>query len=319
MMNSRHHFLAALAALPLAARAKAARAQGAPRAVTPIIVNTTITSADVLPFFYALDQKLFERAGLSVTYQAVNSGSLGLVAVVGGAANIAFANPLTIITAYAKGAPVQIVAPGCEFVPAAPIAELFVLADTPIRTAKDLEGRTVAVTGLHDLVAISIQAWAESGGADNSKVHYIEIPPSATIAALQSKRVDAAGLFEPFRSQAIGLGLRSIAAPYASLGNQFLVDAWFGHRTWIAQNRYAALRFAEVIRTAGEYANAHYDDLIPFISTYSKMSADVLKRQSRPQFPGTVTPGSIQRLIDVSARYKEIPASFRAQDVILSG
>ena len=69
---------------------------------------------------------------------------------------------------------------------------------------------------------------------------------------------------------------------------------------------------------AGSYANAHYVDLIPLISSFSKMSPEVIGRTNRPHFPAAVTPAAIQPLVNVAAKYKEIPSAFRAQDVILS-
>jgi NitT/TauT family transport system substrate-binding protein len=318
-VTSRRRFLGAFVALsPLAAYARAVRAQGAPApALAPILVTTT-TPIDVVPFFYGMGQKLFERAGLDVTFQTIGSGAQAMIAVIGGAANIGFGNPLTIVTAYAKGAPVQFVAPGSDFVLAAPTSQIFVLPDSPIRVAKDLEDHAVAVTGLHDLMAIAVRAWADDAGADSSKIRFIEIPPSSTIAALQAKRVDAAGLFEPLRAEASGLGMRAIGAPYASISKEFITGAWFGNSTWIAGHRDAALRFAEVIRAAGDYANAHYAALIPLIASFSKMAPETIGRTNRPHFPAAVTPAAIQPLVNVAAKYKEIPTAFRAQDAILS-
>jgi len=301
----------------LGASARAAQAQIVmPRVPVQVVTTTPI---DVVTFFYSVEQKAFERAGLDVTYQTIASGAQAMVAVIGGNANVGFGNPLSIVTAYAKGAPVQLIAPGSDFVPSAPTSQIFVLPDAPIRTAKDLEDRSVAVTGLHDLMAIAVRAWADEGGADSSKIRFIEMPPSSTIAALQAKRVDAAGLFEPLRAEASGLGMRAIGAPYASISHDFITGAWFGNSAWIAAHRDAALRFADVIRSAGEYANAHYTDLIPLISRYSKMAPDVIARTNRPRFPAAITPAAIQPLINVTAKYKEIPAAFRAQDIILGG
>ena len=171
-MKSRHRFLASLLTVSAATTVRVpASAQSPARGLVPVVVHTT-TPVDVVPFFYAMSAKLFERAGLEVSHQPVATGSFALVAVIGGGANIGFANPLSVITAYAKGAPVELVAPGSEFVPAAPIVEIFVTPDSPIRTAKDLEERSMAVTGLHDLLFISMRAWADANSADSSKIRF---------------------------------------------------------------------------------------------------------------------------------------------------
>jgi NitT/TauT family transport system substrate-binding protein len=314
MTPSRRRVLCALTALaPLAARPAALRAQNA--AGSQIVVHLTAVQPDVVPFLYSVNQKAFERAGLDISYQAVTSGSLALVAVLGGAANIGFGNPFTLVAAFAKGAPIQLVAPGSDA--AATATTLFVLPDSPIRGAKDMEGRVMSVTGLHDLNTIGTRTWTDANGGDSTKIRFVELAPSANIAALQAKRIDVACLFEPFRTEAIRLGLRPLGAPYGSIARSFLVGAWFADRNWVAQHRDAVARFAEVLRTAGEYADNHYEELIPFIASYTKMEPDLLRRANHPHFPPAVAPAAIQPLIDVAARYREIPAAFRAEDMIL--
>jgi NitT/TauT family transport system substrate-binding protein len=314
-MVNRRHIIAGLGALaPLSLRPAGVRAQAAR---TPVIVTTT-TPIDVLPFFYGMQQKWFERAGLDVTFTTLASGALALVAVTGGAANIGFGNPLSILIAYSKGAPVQLVAPGSDFVPNAPTAQIFVLPDSPIRAARDLEDKSFAVTGLHDLMALAVRTWADGQGADSSKIRFVEMPPSSMLTALQTKRVDAVGLFEPFRTEGAAAGARALGAPYESISREFITGSWFGNSSWIAQNRNAALRFAEVIRQAGEYANAHFEELVPLMSSFSRMSAEVIARSNRPHHARAVTVAAIQPLIDVAAKYKEIPNAFRAQEFILT-
>lgn len=46
---------------------------------------TSTTPSDTLPFFYAVQKGMFDRAGLDVTVVASPSGSSSIVAVVGGA------------------------------------------------------------------------------------------------------------------------------------------------------------------------------------------------------------------------------------------
>ena len=272
-MNTRRDVLSKLGALPLALAAQRAPAFAQGSAPTPIVVNVT-TPVDVVPLFYGVQQKMFAKAGLDLSYQIVPSGAIAMVAVVGGAANVGFANPLSVITAHAKGIPLVLIAPGGEYLTAAPNAQIFVASDSAIRTPKDLEDRSCAITGLHDLMAIAVRSWADSGGADSSKIRFVEMPPSTMLAALQSKRVDAIGAFEPFRSEAIAAGARPIGAPYDAIGREFLTGAWFGNGTWLEAHHDAGIRFAQVIRESGAYANAHYDELIPLMSSYSKIPVE---------------------------------------------
>lgn len=295
------------------------RRVGAQSLVRAPITVAVAAATDVLPYFYAVQQGMFEKAGLDITQILGTSGSANLVAVAGGSAHIGFANCLSLIIAHTKGVPIALVAPGGGYESSNPWAQLIVAADSPIKTAKDLEGRTLGVTGLHDLFAIATEAWMEKEGADRSKVHFLELPPSAMLAGLQSKHIDAFTIQEPFRGAAVAAGARALASPYDAIAKQFLTAAWFANTDWTAGNRDAAIRFAQVIHQAAEYTNAHYDQLLPLIASYSKISLDLLK-QSRPiRVPLSLNAALIQPLIDVATQFHEIAAPFRAQDLVLSG
>jgi len=304
-----------LAAAAVALPARATLAQGAKLPVTVTVSPAT----DLLPYFYARQQGLFEKAGLDITEIAGTSGSASLVAVAGGSAQIGFANCVSIAVAFAKGVPVVMLACGGGYDAALPWAQTFVLPDAPIHSAKDLEGKTVGVTGLHDLFATALRNWMEKQGADPEAVHFVELPPSSMIAALQSKRIDAFTIQEPFRGAAQAAGFRVLAAPYDAVARQFLTAAWFVNATWAGRNRETALRFARVIHDAAAYTNDHFEDLLPLISSYSKIPLESL-RQSRPiKVPLSLRPGIIQPLLDVASHFHELPAPVRAQDLVFAG
>lgn len=285
---------------------------------TPLVVETS-TPFDVLLFFYGMEHGLFEKAGLDITTQVVASGSLAMVAITGGSAQLGYSNNLSLIGAFAKGIPVQMVAPGGGYNAAAPNVQLCVDGDSPLRSGKDLEGHVVAVAGLHDLFSVSARAWATSSGGDITKIHFVELPPSAMLASLKAKRVDAFVIYDPFRTAAIAAGARPIGAPFDAIAKQFLTGAWFASGDWLKANHDAAVRFARVIHDAAAYTNTHFDELVPLIATYAKSTPEIVRQSAKAIVPPSLTAASVQPLIDVSAKFGEIPASFRAAEIILPG
>src|SRR5580658_7905289 len=99
----------ALAAL-LAALSVPGVAQQTPAtlSITAIVGPT----AEALPFFWALQQGLFEKAGLSITVVPATSGSIATTAVIADAAHIGGSNVLSEIQAHLKGLPVVLLAGG---------------------------------------------------------------------------------------------------------------------------------------------------------------------------------------------------------------
>lgn len=315
-MPSPFRRLVAIALSILAMTTTGALAQSSGR--TAITVTTTSPS-DTLPFFYAVKNGLFEKAGLDVTVVASPSGSSSIVAVVGGAAQFGYANNLSLSVAHLKGIPVQMVAPGGEYTSTAPYAKMLVLPDSGLRTAKDLEGKTVAITGLHDLLALAARAWIDKNGGDPSTVKFVEVPPPTMLAALQQKRVDAIAIFEPYVSAAVAAGAREIGAPYDAVSTHFMTACWFGNSDWIKDHHEAALKFAQVINQAQAYTNPHYTDLVPFIAEYSKLPVETLRKMPIVHVPNSMSSSLVQPLIDTAAKYKELPQSFSARDMILAG
>ena len=300
-----------LVALPTPAIAQNAR--------TAITVSA-VAPADTLPFYYAVQQGMFEHAGLDVTVIPSTSGATSILAVVGGAAQFGYGNAVSVSSAYLKGLPVAIVAPGAAYDTATPNTQIAVAIDSPIRTARELEGKTVSVTGLHDLLALGTYAWLEKNGVDPAKVKFVEIPPASMSAALGQKRIDAAVMYEPFLSAAVAGGLvRPIGKPYDAVAAHFMPSVWFGNSAWMNDHRDATIRFAQVLFQAQAYTNAHYEELIPLIADFSKLSPDVLRKMPIVRVIPTLQGPMLQPLLDTATKYKELSRPLRAQDLFFPG
>jgi NitT/TauT family transport system substrate-binding protein len=280
---------------------------------------TFVPVADAVPLKYAVQAGLFEKAGLAVTVDQVGSGPLATIAVVGGAADIGSANSLSITLARSKGVPLMIVAPQAQYDDRTPTTQLLVAADSPIQTAKDLEGRTVAVAGLHDLLDLGVRAWMTRAGADPAKTHFVEIVQPSMMAALDAKRVDAIVVSEPALTGAVSTGrTRMLAAPYGAIAKRFIVDNYFSTATWLATHRDAALRFADVMRRATDYTNSHYDEMLPTIASYTSIAPDVLQKMHQIKGAQVATPDQIQPIVDAAAKFGEIASPFPASDMIFN-
>ena len=307
-----------LSAIVVAGVAASSPLRGASQGRESVTV-TFVPVADAVPLKYALQAGLFEKAGLDVKLAPVGSGALATIAVVGGAADIGSANSLSITLARSKGVPLMLVAPQAQYDDSLPSTQLLVAADSPIAGPKDLEGRTVAVAGLHDLLDLGVRAWMTRGGADPGKTHFVEIVQPAMLAALDAKRVDAIVVSEPTLTSAVASGrTRMLAAPYGAIAKRFIVDNFFGNASWLKTHREAALRFAEVMRHASEYSNAHDDEMRPLIASYTSIVPNVLLKMHPIKCALVETPDQIQPVIDAAAKYGEIPSAFAASDMIFS-
>ena len=93
-----------------------------------------------------MERVLVHEVGvLTLNGQATTIANTSAIAasVAGGSTDIGFSAILSIATAFKKGVPFTIVAPGNVYDSAAPIAAIVVDKNSPIKTAKDLNGKTI--------------------------------------------------------------------------------------------------------------------------------------------------------------------------------
>lgn len=291
-----------------------ALAQSNPGASIRALVFPT---AGATPFYYAFHDGLFQKAGLTVAFDPVSSGNIAIQAVVAGAAQIGIANTLSLAQAHLHGIPVVVLCGAGFHTPEEPIVWVFVQGDSPLRTARDLEGRTVAVTGLHDTLALSVRAWIAQQGADSTKIRFVEIGEPQMQAALQQGRVDAIVSFEPYTSAIVESGFaRVIATPYDAIAKQFSVTVWFAYGPWVDQNRDQVARLVSVMRSSSAYVNGHFTEVVPIAASYMKLPPEIVRKGLHSKTLFEVAPSDLQPVIDSAARFGELSASFAAREML---
>jgi NitT/TauT family transport system substrate-binding protein len=289
-----------------------ARAQ----ARTALHIATLPVDADATAWF-ALDQGIFEQNGLDVTIDVFTSGSAITAGVAGGALDVGVASVASLSTAYAHGLPIIALAAGGIYNGAFPTSVLAVADTSPLRTAKDLTGKTIAIQTIGELAAFSTMSWIDKNGGDGKSVKFVELATSSMGDALEKGRVDAAFMAEPFFTQAKP-GVRFFGASYDGVAKRFLISAWLANRDWIARNAATAKKFVAAMRTASAWANQAQN--LPasgaILAKYTKIAPDTVAKMQRAQFATRLDPALLQPVIDVSAQFGVIPKAFPAAEVI---
>jgi NitT/TauT family transport system substrate-binding protein len=290
----------------------ALRAQDLPTIKIAAPPNDTVTSA-----LYALKSGMFKRAGLNVELDAMASGAATAAAVAGGAVAFGNSSLITLIEAHAKHVPFTLVATSGMIETNVPYAAFVVRKDAPFKTARDLNGKTIATPALRDLNAISIMAWVDRNGGDSSTLHFIELSATATLAAIADGRVDAGILGTPILTQGLETGqIRVFAKAFDAVAKRFIHIGWFTTEDYAAKNRDVVERFARVMHDAAVYCNAHQSETVDMIAEFGKLDPTVVRRMARVTFAEYLTAPEIQPLVDVAAKYKVIDHDFNAAELI---
>jgi len=312
-MMVRRAFLGGAAAFSLTTGIAAAQPSGAP-------AQLRVASApdeDVLGALWAQDSGIFRRHGLDVHVQPMNSGSAVGAAVVGGAIDVGKSSLVSLITAHTKGVPFVLIAPAGVYNSKAPIVGMLVKKGSPIRTARDLNGKTLSVPSLNDQYSIAIKAWMDQHGGDSTSVKFLELPNSAVPQALDDARIDAASIANPILSEALDSGkVEMIGRTFDAIGPTFIQACYFVTIDFTSRNRDVVQRFSQAIAESGAYCNSHHAATVQLLSDFTKVSPQTIAHMTRTTIGTTLDPRQIQPVIDSAAKYKAIPSAFDARDMI---
>jgi NitT/TauT family transport system substrate-binding protein len=286
------------------------------QALTTIRVSTS-PDEDCVACLYATQSGLFRKAGLDVVLSANTSGSAISAAIAGGAIDIGKASLLGLIAGHVHGVPFTLVAPAALYNAEAPVTATIVRADSPIKTARDLTGKTVSVQSIKGILQIVTMNWIDQQGGDSSAVKFIELPPSSVAQALAAGRVDAATFANPLLAAAVASKQAKIMAyPFDSLGKRYLMAGYFCTTDYATKNADAVARFARVIAEASAYTNAHPGETIDMVSKFTSVAPDDIAHMTRVTCGIRLDPRDIQPVVDVAVKYKVIPNHFDAKEMI---
>jgi len=273
-------------------------------------------SEDAAAVHFADAMGFFAKAGLSADIASMQNNPAIAAAVASGAVDIGHGAVDTLAASHAKGIPLVVIAPSGEYVSPSMqhIDGIFVPLNSAARSAKDLNGKVMAVAGLHGLQATASCAWIDKNGGDSSTVKFVEVPFSGMAVALAQARVDAAFCTEPFIDDARKAG-RALGYGLDAIGKHFLIAAWYTTRSWAAANPDLVRRFVAVMHETNLWANRNDAKSEEIIATYTKIDPAVLAKMTRGHYAEQFTPSLMQPLIDAAARYNGF-ATFPAQELM---
>jgi NitT/TauT family transport system substrate-binding protein len=194
------------------------------------------------------------------------------------------------------------------------------LQDGPIKTLKDLEGRTLAVNSLRGILWLYSRAYLESKGVDLAKVKIVELPFPNQYDALISGRVDAVGMTEPFATRATESGkVKILGYPYtekqANMQSVVLVTT----ADWAKNNPDPLRRFVRAYLKGQEWMQQHKKDQagVKIIASYTRMDPAVVSKIVLPEFPSTVSANGIEETARLMIEYKLLKAVPDLKSIIL--
>jgi NitT/TauT family transport system substrate-binding protein len=178
-MKSR--ILLALMALALTFAAAPAQAQDA----VSLRLNWYLGGLHV-PFYYGKERGFFKEEGIDLTINEGRGSANTVQVVAAGSDTFGMADSSSVIVTASKGADVKSVMSLLNSTGFSVVS----LASTGIKTPKDLEGKSLAVSP-GDPLGQLFRALAAHNKLDMSKISFVQVDPAAKVVAVLEKRADA--------------------------------------------------------------------------------------------------------------------------------
>ena len=260
---------------------------------TPII--------DLAPFFAAVDQGYFKAEGVDIEIVTAPISNVLLTQLAAGQLDIAFSNIVTIAQAIENGIDFKVVLPGTLMKKGNDVNPCIVLNDSPIRTAKDLEGKRLASVGLNNIIWLYAREWMVRNGADVSKVRIIEVPFAQMQDALLTGQAESVCPTEPFFTRAMESGkVRVLAFIYHEVTDNLESVMWVARGAWLKESANAAAleRFARAYRRGVAFMekNKKGPEGVRIISGYTKMDPAIVAKIQTPVFPMQVNARTVEEM-----------------------
>jgi NitT/TauT family transport system substrate-binding protein len=249
----------------------------------------------------------FAEQNLDITVQNSTGGHEAVPCVISGQCQIAFANVISLMLARAKGLPLKIIAAG-SFSTGKPedFGGIVVPAGSDVKTVKDLEGKTVSVNEINNIVGVGVRAAVRRAGGDPDKVKLIEVKFPEMPAALGQKRVDAACVVEPFLTVARNQGATVLDWNFANMGPAVMLAAYFTTPEYAQKHPEVVERFTAAINKSLSYAAEHPDEARATLLTYTKIDKAIADKLNLPLWKPQISRESLDLLADLMVQDKMV-------------
>jgi NitT/TauT family transport system substrate-binding protein len=302
---ARAAWLRSIVALPIAGDALL-RAPASAQTV-PVRIGAANNEANAYVFF-ASDMGFFEKNGLTAEISILQNGAAIGAAVAGGSLDIGTSSPFVFMNARRHGLPYTIIAPGALYQSATASSLLVVPANSPIRTAKDLNGKVVGGITVGAMDQLAIWAWLDRNGGDSTTVKVVEVPPSSMVAAMEEGRLAAALIPDP-QLTAAGNRIRSLGKAYDAIAPTMMISIWFATIDWATKNPASVQKFHDAMAQTAVWAQANPDKAAVILEKWTKIKVPRIHT-----FNGTrLDAALIQPIYDDAWKYKMIDAPVDAK------
>ena len=260
---------------------------------------------DVAPLYLGIQKGFFTSRNLEVKPVPAQGGAAIVPAVMTGSQQFGFSNVVSLLVGRDKGIPLTSIAAGASSTgdPAQDVNAVLVAKGSTLQSAKDLEGKKVAVNTLNNIGDTTIRTAVEKAGGDPSKIQFVELPFPDMPAQLAKGNVDAVWESEPFRSAILGAGGRVLFDNLTETHPKLQIAQYFTSEKYKSENPDVVEGFVAGLNESMEYASAHPDEVRAVLGTYTKLTPEVAAKVVLPAWPTELDSDSTTVVGEAAQKY----------------
>lgn len=256
---------------------------------------------------WGMDQGVFKDAGLNIKLVTVQSGAAGIAALQSGDADVAFVNTLSAMQAIQGGVDMKVVSGSGLSTEGA--NAVVVAKDSSIESAKDLQGKKIAINQLGGLGQIVTQSWIARDAGSKSTAEFVTLPFADQVPAVAKGTVDAAQVTATQAQAGEKDGTtKSLGNPFFDGVGPIDTAVYLANADYVSKHEKALTSFADAMTTAADSANDEANDTPRFaaMAKYCKSTPEALAETPEPVYEGKLDMSAFGAIVDLLKDEKQI-------------
>jgi ABC-type nitrate/sulfonate/bicarbonate transport system substrate-binding protein len=278
-------------------------------AATKVSFPFTPISAASLPWWVARESRFYEKHGLDVDMIYVGASPVIIVAMLGGLAGVGAGGGPPLVSNVLQGGDVVQVAT------TVPYAIQSLIVKPEIRTPADLVGKRIGISRLGAIPHFTLQAIVKLHNVQGINIVQTGTTTQA-ITSLSQGLVDGIITSAPFTFRLMKDGYRELVSPkdFKKAGVEFLIQGLVARKSYAAKSRDVVIGMIKATMEGIKQIFVNEKHAKAVLAKYTRQTDPEILDQTHKfaldvfvKDP-TVTPGSIQPIVQQSAQFNLIDA-----------
>jgi NitT/TauT family transport system substrate-binding protein len=194
-----------------------------------------------------------------------------------------------------------------------PYSQMVVPNGSPIKSAKDLAGKRIAVALVRGAIDVSIYSMGTEAGIDPNTMSLVQVGIDGVIPALSSGQFDAVYCIEPALTIA---KVQKLGTPLPYTGLDYMATGYLAREAWLDKNPDAARAFIRALDRSTEWINANPKEAPGLIVRNSKLDPKLAQLMILPGPLSIARKSEMQPFLDYAFKQGLIARAVNACDLM---